>query len=103
MLACFVSLVVGYLCIHRPPLLCSDKDAPHYLSLATHLASGAGYQSGYHYFHDLLQPPLYPLLVAFGIKLGASAVRSAMWVCLLAQMVTVIAAAGIHRQLWGLR
>lgn len=88
------------LCVVRPPLL-FDKDAVHYLALGAALARGDGYASGMHFVHDLLQPPLYPLLVALLMKLGLPVVVAGVAVMLGAQAATVVALVGIHRAAWG--
>ena len=95
-----VTAVTAALCIAVGPKLW-HQDASHYLSLGEHLARGQGYTSSVNLFHDLLQPPLYPLLIAAGINLGASAYASAVAVCVLSAVAAFVAVVKTHEALWG--
>jgi hypothetical protein len=99
-LAVLLCIAVSAWCFTQPPILFA-KDAVHYLSLGTALARGEGYHSGIYLVHDLLQPPLYPLLIALLVKLGSPPVGAAVVIVIAAQAATVVALAGIHRVTFG--
>ena len=102
LVAALVAAGVALFCLRRQPVL-FYQDTVHYLSLGEHLARGDGFRSSLHFFHDLMQPPLYPLLIAAGIKLGGSALGAATVICLCAQAGTVVALVKLHTALWGER
>lgn len=76
-LLCLVCAGVFGFAVRVTPLY---EDALHYLSLADHLAAGAGYRSSILHFPDLMQPPLYPVLVALFSKLLPSSHAAALFV-----------------------
>jgi hypothetical protein len=76
------------------------NDAMIYMSLGEHLAAGDGYRSSMHMFHDYIQPPFFPmLLAAFSKILGP--LYAAIAVTALAWAATVPALVAIHRMIWG--
>lgn len=79
------------------------QDAVHYFSLAEHVSRGDGYRSAMYLWPDVMQPPLYVLCVAAGVKLGASAITSGIVVCAIAAGLAVVPLAAVHRALWGTR
>lgn len=86
------------LCIHAAPVP-YHNDAMNYISLGEHLGRGEGYTSSLRMFPVLIQPPLYPALIALG-SLAGSGVTSAVAVCALASALTVVAVDRIHRTVW---
>jgi hypothetical protein len=88
--------------LHVTPLL-HFQDAVQYLSLAEHLARGDGFRSSVHMYPDLIQPPLYPLLVAAGIRIGLGAVSAASLVTMGALALVILGVVRIHRLLFGVR
>ncbi len=98
--AAVLCAVVSVLCVRSAPLL-YHNDAVHYVSLAEHLARGQGYRSAVHFFHDLMQPPLFPMLIAAVAPLMGSAAQAAVLVCVLAQVAALLALVRLHRAVWG--
>ena len=94
--------VVSAWLVYRLPILYS-QDSVHYLSLAEHLARGDGYHSDLYLFPDLMQPPLYPLLIAVGIRCGLTAIVSAVVVCALAQAGSLLLVVALYRATFGRR
>jgi hypothetical protein len=88
--------------VTRPPRL-FNPDAVQYLSLAQHLATGDGYRSSLHYFHDLMQPPLYPLALSALVRLGAAPIGAAIAFYLACSVATVWLLWALHRRVWGWR
>lgn len=97
-LLCLVCAGVFGFAVRVTPLY---EDALHYLSLADHLAAGAGYRSSILHFPDLMQPPLYPVLVALFSKLLPSSHAAAIVVCLLAHLLSLGALYRLHGIAWG--
>jgi 4-amino-4-deoxy-L-arabinose transferase-like glycosyltransferase len=96
------AVLLGAWCIGRvTPLF--HQDTCHYLSLAASLAHGGGYHSTINLFPDSIQPPVYPLLVAAGIKLGAAPLAAARAVCLGAHATIAMSIVWLHGMLWGRR
>ncbi|MCS6914179.1 MAG: glycosyltransferase family 39 protein [Myxococcales bacterium] len=99
-LALVLCLLVSAVCITAAPLL-FHADATHYLSLGANLSRGLGYRSNQLVFPDLMQPPLYPVLIALLIPLAGSPLSAAITVCILCQLLTVVALWLCHGLLWG--
>lgn len=89
-------------CILRPPILFYE-DAVHYLSLGQSLAQGRGFRSDTLRFPDLMQPPLYPALIALLMRLGLSVVTAAVALCVASQALTVLALGWLSRLCFGAR
>ena len=60
--ACFIILLISYCGVGVSP------DSVYYISVARHIADGTGFV-GYDGYYFVLQPPLYPLLLAAIIKI----------------------------------
>ncbi len=99
-LACAVALAVGALATAATPRL-YQPDGAHYLSLADHLAREGVYRSSLHFFHDLLQPPLFPLLAAALARVGLPLVGAGLALCLVAQALAVAPMVALARGLGG--
>src|SRR3712207_4173491 len=95
-------LLVTLLCLLYPPAL-YHQDAVHYLSIAEHLARGEGYRSAIHLFPDLMQPPLFPLLIAGFMKVLGSSLLAARVVVVLSELGTLLLLYRIHTQVFGAR
>lgn len=95
--AALCCLVVSLLCVNAN-LLLHYGDAVQYVSLGQNLAAGHGYRSDTLRFPDLMQPPLYPLLMAALLRLGlvSSAVTAAVAVCSAAQVLTLWGLLRVH-------
>lgn len=89
-------------CILRPPILFYE-DAVHYLSLGQSLAQGRGFHSDTLRFPDLMQPPLYPALIALLMRLGLSVVTAAVALCVTSHALTVLALGWLSRLCFGAR
>lgn len=100
--ACLVCTLLTLWCVRAAPILYYE-DAVHYLSLGTQLAAGSGYHSATLRFPDLMQPPLYPLLIALGVRLGGNPVGAAVALCIAAHLLTIVALVRLHELLWGRR
>lgn len=97
--ACVACVAVALACIRAVPLLYYE-DAVHYVSLGEGLASGRGFTSTVFRFPDLMQPPLYPALIALGSGVLGS-IGAAVAVCVGAAALTVIALVLLHREAFG--
>jgi hypothetical protein len=93
--------VASLVCILLEPVPYYN-DAFIYLSLGEHLAHGQGFHSSLFIFHDLIQPPLYPLAIAAG-ALVTTPLRAAIAITVLSWALTIPALVRIHVGLFGRR
>ena len=100
--AALVCAVLAVVCTYFLPILYS-QDSVHYLSIAEHLARGDGYRSSVYLFPDLMQPPLYPLLIAAGVRLGMSPIVAAVGLCALAEAASLLVMVALYRASFGKR
>jgi hypothetical protein len=77
------------------------NDAFMYMSLAEHLARGEGYRSSTFMLPDLIQPPLYPMVIAAGLFVTRNALAVAVAVQCGCVALSVVGLVQLHRWLWG--
>ncbi len=100
--AAVLCVAIGLLCLRANSIL-YHADAIQYLSLGRSLAAGTGYHSPGLRFPVLMQPPLYPLLIAALVRMSLSPVVAAVTVCIGAQALTLWGLLRLHRLLFAER
>lgn len=100
-LACLLCLLFSLFCIKTPPLL-YQEDAVRFVMQGEELAAAIGAGG---WLAHLRHPPLYPLLIALLSQLlgplGFGPLQAAIFLCLAAQTLTVIALYLLHEEVFG--
>jgi hypothetical protein len=99
-LAACVAVAVTGGCL-ATAVLSKFNDAFIYMSIAEHLARGEGYRSSSFMLPELIEPPLYPLLIAAGLLVTRNPFAVTIAIQCGCAALSVVGLVHLHRWLWG--